>query len=103
MRWPRSRPRSGRLGMVMAAVVEYGTPMVDDPARMLGVEALRGGPESVPIANGRHHTQFITGMIDVSAARLLDVVLGRSGATLSQWIAALPQPWRDTVNGALHR
>ena len=36
-------------GTVMAAVVEYGTPMVDDPARMLGVEALRGGRDSVPI------------------------------------------------------
>ena len=30
----------------------------------------------------------VTGMVDVTAARLLDVVPGRSGTVLSQWIAA---------------
>ena len=30
-------------------------------------------------ANGRHHTQFVTGMVDVTAARLLDVVPGTVG------------------------
>ena len=84
----------------MAAVVEYGTPMVDDPARMQGVEALGVDETAFPAANGRQHTQFFTGMADVTAARLLDVVLGRSGTVLSQWIAAQPQPWRDTVKVA---
>ena len=74
-------------GTVMAAVVEYGTPLVDDPARLAGVQALGVDETAFLAANGRHHTQFVTGMVDVTAARLLDVVPGRSGTVLSQWIA----------------
>jgi transposase len=87
-------------GTVMAAVVEYGTPMVDNPARMQGVEALGVDETAFLAANGRHHTQYVTGMVDVTAARLLDVVPGRSGAVLSQWIAAQPAPWRQGVTVA---
>jgi len=87
-------------GTVMAAVVEYGTPRVDDPARLAGVQALGVDETAFLAANGRHHTQFVTGMVDLSAARLLDVVPGRSGTVLSQWIAAQPQPWRAGVKVA---
>ena len=87
-------------GTVMAAVVEYGTPLVDDPDRLAGVQALGVDETAFLAANGRHHTQFVTGMVDVTAARLLDVVPGRSGTVLSQWISAQPQPWRDGVTVA---
>jgi hypothetical protein len=39
-------------------------------------------------------------MVDVTAARLLDVVPGRSGTVLSQWIAAQSEPWRQSVTVA---
>jgi transposase len=84
----------------MAAVVEYGTPLVDDPDRMQGVEALGVDETAFLAAKGRHHTQFVTGMVDVTASRLLDVVPGRSGTILSQWIGAQPQPWRDGIRVA---
>jgi len=87
-------------GTVMAAVVEYGTPLVDDPDRLAGVQALGVDETAFLAANGRHHTQFVTGMVDVTAARLLDVVPGRSGTVLSQWIAAQPAPWRQSVTVA---
>jgi len=87
-------------GTVMAAVVEYGTPRVDDLARLAGVQALGVDETAFLAANGRHHTQFVTGMVDLSAARLLDVVPGRSGTVLSQWIAAQPQPWPAGVKVA---
>jgi transposase len=87
-------------GTVMAALVEYGTPMVDDPAQLAEVEALGVDETAFPAANGRQHTQFVTGMVDVTAARLLDGVLGRSGAVLSQWIPAQPAPWRESVTVA---
>jgi hypothetical protein len=51
-------------------------------------------------ANGKHHTEFVTGMVDVTASRLLDVVHGRSGTVLCQWISAQPQPWRDGITVA---
>ena len=87
-------------GTVMAAVVGYGTPLVDDPARMQGVEALGVDETAFLAANGRHHTEFVTGMVDVTGSRLLDVVRGRSGTVLSEWIAAQPASWRQGVTVA---
>jgi hypothetical protein len=57
--------------------------MVDDPDRMQGVEALGVDKIAFLAADGRHHIEFITGMVDVTAARRLNVVRGRSGAVLS--------------------
>jgi transposase len=85
---------------VMDAVVEYGTPLVDDPDRLAGVSALGVDETAFLAANGRHHTEYVTGMVDVTAARLLDVVRGRSGTVLSQWIAAQPERWRQGVTVA---
>src|SRR5204863_6493428 len=85
---------------VMDAVRAYGQPLVDDPDRLAGVSALGVDETAFLAANGRHHTQYVTGMVDVTAARLLDVVPGRSGTVLSQWIAAQPQPWRTAVTVA---
>ena len=82
---------------VMDAVVEYGTPLVDDPDRLAGVEALGVDETAFLAANAGHHTEYVTGMVDVTASRLLDVVRGRSGTVLAQWIAAQPQLWRDGV------
>ena len=85
---------------VMDAVVVYGTPLVDDPDRLAGVRALGVDETAFLAATARHHTEYVTGMVDVTAGRLLDVVRGRSGAVLAQWIAAQPQPWRDEVTVA---
>jgi transposase len=46
----------------MAAVVEHGTPLVDDPDRLAGVQALGVDETAFLAANGRHYTQFVTGM-----------------------------------------
>ena len=85
---------------VMAAVREYGTPLVDDPDRLAGVHALGVDETAFLAANGRHHTEFVTGMVDVTAARLLDVVQGRSGTVLAEWISGQPEPWRDGITVA---
>ena len=85
---------------VMDAVVEYGTPLVDDPDRLAGVSALGVDETAFLAANAKHHTQYVTGMVDVTAARLLDVVPGRSGTVLSQWITAQPLPWREHITVA---
>ncbi len=87
-------------GTVMAAVVEYGTPLVDDPDRLEGVTAIGVDETAFLAANSKRHTQFVTGMVDVTASRLLDVVPGRSGTVLCPWISAQPQPWRDGISVA---
>lgn len=76
---------------VMAAVREYGQPLVDDPHRLDGVAAIGVDETAFLAANGRHHTVFVTGVVDVAAPRLLDVVEGRSRNALSAWVSAQPE------------
>jgi len=87
---------------IMAAVLEYGTPLVDDPARLEGVSQLGVDETAFLSANGRHCTIFATGVVDLTGpvARLLDVVLGRSAKALCDWVSARDQPWRDRVEVA---
>jgi transposase len=85
---------------VMAAVRQYGTARVDDPARLQGVVGLGVDETAFLRANARHSTTYVTGMVDVRAARLLDVVLGRSGPVLAQWVRDRPDDWRAGVEVA---
>jgi len=48
-------------GTVMRAVVEYGTPLVEDPARLAGVASIGVDETSFLAANRFHHSEFITG------------------------------------------
>lgn len=82
---------------VMAAVREYGRPLVDDPDRLKDVAAIGVDETAFLAANGSHHTLFVTGVVDVAAPRLLDVVEGRSGNALSAWVSAQPQQWREGI------
>ena len=87
---------------IMAAVVEYGTPLVDDPARLEGVRKLGVDETAFLSANGRHSTIFATGVVDLTGpvARLLDVMIGRSGKALCNWVSARDQQWRDRIEVA---
>jgi transposase len=87
-------------GTVMAAVRDHGGPRVDDPARLAGVAALGVDETAFLAATAAHHTVFVTGLVDVARPRLLDVVPGRSGSVLAQWIHAQPVPWRDQITVA---
>jgi transposase len=84
-------------GTVMAAVVEYGTPLVDDPDRLAAVSALGVDETAFLRANAVRHTQYVTGLVDVRAGRLLDVVQGRSGTVLAQWVQQQEASWRDHI------
>jgi transposase len=81
----------------MAAVRDYGTPLVDDPARTAGVRALGVDETTFLHARPGRRTVQVTGFVDLEAARLLDVVLGRSGAVAGAWLAAQNQAWRDQI------
>jgi transposase len=81
----------------MAAVRDYGTPMVDDPARLAGVTALGVDETTFLHARPGRRTVQVTGFVDLQRARLLDIVLGRSGAAAGNWLAAQDQAWRDSI------
>src|SRR5687767_3403208 len=57
---------------------------VDDPARTEGVEGFGVGDTAFLVANAQHSTTYLTGIVDVRAPRLIDVVAGRGGLARAQ-------------------
>jgi transposase len=85
---------------VMAAVREYGSPMVEDPARLEDVRQLGVDETAFLAANAVHPTVFVTGVVDLAGPRLLDVVPGRSGTALSAWVSARSEVWLEDIEVA---
>jgi transposase len=86
---------------VMAAVEEYGRPLVDDPDRLDGVHTLGVDETAFLAATPTAGTVFATGIVALNGrARLLDVVEGRSGKALCDWVSAREQGWRDGITVA---
>jgi transposase len=86
---------------VMDAVVAYGTPLVEDPARIGEVTAL-GLDETLFARTGAWRTRsWCTSIVDVgSPSQLLDVVEGRTAKAASGWIDARPDTWRNRIRWA---
>lgn len=82
-------------------VIAYGTPLVEDPARIGVVEAL--GLDEVLFARlGRWRTlQWSTSIVDVNAGQLLDLIEGRSSAGACEWLADRDQAWLSTIRWAV--
>ena len=83
---------------VMDAVVAYGTPLLEDPARVGPVTAL-GLDETLFARAGRWRIQhWCTSIVDVSSpSQLLDVIPGRTAAGPTAWINAQPHAWRAGI------
>lgn len=76
----------------MRAVVEYGTPLVEDPAHLEGVASIGVDETSFLAANRFHHTEFITRIPALPGpgrpqAQLLDVTPGRTRRA-SRWLSS---------------
>lgn len=50
---------------VMSCVVDHGTALVEDPARIEGVRALGTDETAVLAANAEHHTVYVIGLVDL--------------------------------------
>jgi hypothetical protein len=92
-------------GTIMAAVRDHGRPLIDDPARLAGVGAVGVDETAFTAATATSPTAFVTGIVDLArrrggAARLLDVVEGRSAEALSCWITEREPGWRAAVVAA---
>ena len=90
-------------GTVMRAVREYGAPLVDDPDRLAGVVGLGVDETAWLRATATRSTRYVTGIVDLSPgrpARLLDVVLGRSGRAYASWIGDREDSWRAGIGFA---
>jgi transposase len=81
----------------MRAVLEYGTPLVDDPERTAGVRALGVDETSFLRASPTRRTRFVTGLVDLHRSRLLDVVDGRAGSAVTSWLSQRDEAWLSAV------
>jgi transposase len=77
----------------MTAVRDHGRPLVEDPERLDGVDALGLDETRFLAATPTRRTAYVTGFVDLDRARLLDVVPGRSGQAVHQWLSRRPSGW----------
>ena len=78
---------------VMNAVVEHGTPLVDDPDRIGAVDQLGIDETSFLAANRSHATVYVTGLVDLQAKVVIDMVEGNAAADLRRWTAKADPEW----------
>jgi hypothetical protein len=95
----------------MAAVERHGRLLLDAPGRTAGVRSL-GVDEATFLHSGPwRRTAYVTGMVDLERGLLLDVVPGRAGRVVIDWLRAQPgytvdceEPvWLITVQGGSAR
>ncbi len=88
---------------IMRQVIDRGSPQVEDPDRLAGVNAVGVDETAYLRASATRSTTFATGIADLTpgrSARLLDVVEGRSGTVLAAWLAGRDQAWRAGITTA---
>jgi len=83
---------------VMEAVIEHGTALVDDPARVGPVDNLGVDETSLLKANRRHATIYATGLVDLDAHIIIDMVEGNSAADLRGWCAEQDPEWLGAIS-----
>lgn len=92
-------------GTVMRAVTEYGTRLLDATFLASATTTLGVDETAFLRATASRHTQYATGLVDLrpaggGPARLLDVVEGRSGAVVSDWLADRDPGWTARITTA---
>lgn len=90
---------------IMRAVREFGQRILDAAWVDRAVTRLGVDETAFLAATARSHTQFVTGLVDLKPvgggpARLLDVVQGRSGRVVSDWLTARGPGWCTRVQVA---
>jgi transposase len=78
---------------VMAAVIEHGTALVNDPDRVGPVHQLGIDETSWLTATRDHPTLYATGLVDVDAGIVIDMVPGNSATDLRRWLDRQDKAW----------
>jgi transposase len=78
---------------VMNAVIEHGTPLVDDPQRIGRVRQLGVDETSFLKATRQHWTIYATAMVDLERHVLIDMVKGNSAKDLRGWTDHADPAW----------
>jgi hypothetical protein len=72
---------------VMAAVRDYGTPLVDDPGRVEEVSSLGIDESAFLKANAEHPTMYVTGFVDLERRVVIDMIEGNRAIDVSRWLS----------------
>jgi transposase len=78
---------------VMNAVIEHGTRLVDDPARVGTVTQLGVDETAFLAANREHHTIYVSGLVDLRRHTMIDMFPGNSAADLRKWTSGAAPRW----------
>ena len=82
---------------VWSTVERIGRARVDDPERV-GPTAMVGFDETVmQPAHRRRRRRLVTAVVDVMSGQILDVFEGHDAKDLREWLAGMPQSWRQSV------
>jgi transposase len=82
---------------VMDAVVEHGTPLVEDPARVGPVRQLGLDETWFLKATPRHPTRLVTGLVDLERRVMIDLIEGNTATDVRAWLAGRPDGWLEEV------
>jgi len=82
---------------VMRAVGDHGRPLVEDPTRLEGIDALGLDETSFLKATRLAPTRYVTGLVDLERGRLLDLVADRTRTAVDSWLSARPYSWLARV------
>lgn len=82
---------------VMSAVIVYGTPLVEDPARTEGVEMLGVDETSFLKATPSSPTRWVSAAVDVGRRRVIDLFEGRNASDLDRWLEDQTEQWTAQV------
>jgi transposase len=82
---------------VMDAVCEHGEPLIEDPARVGVVRALGVDETTWLAATKDHGTLYATGLVDLEAKVVIDVIRGNSAADLGGWLDRQPEGFLGEV------
>jgi len=79
------------------AVYEYGTALVDDPGRVGQITKLGVDETSFRAAGRERRTGYVTAVVDLDRRVIADVVEGRKGSDLQQWLRSQDLGWLRAV------
>ncbi|MGH9132746.1 MAG: ISL3 family transposase [Ilumatobacteraceae bacterium] len=82
------------------AVIDHGDMLIAADERIERTRGLGVDEHTFQHANARRRTQMATTFVDIDRGRLLDVVPGRSGDVVREWVNERPHWWADQVDVA---
>ena len=82
------------------AVIDHGDELIAAYHRLDRTVAVGVDEHTFQHANARRRTQMATTFVDIDRARLLDVVPGRSGDVVRDWVTNQPDGWADQIQVA---